>query len=100
MNESNDVMAIGAHLAAATAAEGRDGTMKTQVDYTKCTGRGVRVIRTQAPLLGDAWRRPVVGAASSEAGRQRPCHGEPVPIDLRFQLHQATHLETDHLGLL
>src|SRR6478609_4577527 len=33
-------------------------------------------------------------------GRKRPCHGEPVPIDLRFQLHQATLLEADHLGLL
>ena len=40
------------------------------------------------------------GAWSGEVGRKRPCHGEPVPIDLRFQLHQATHLEADHLGLL
>src|ERR1700682_3602740 len=39
-------------------------------------------------------------AWSGEVGRKRPCHGEPVPIDLRFQLHQATHLEADHLGLL
>jgi hypothetical protein len=39
-------------------------------------------------------------ACSSEVGRKRPCHGEPAPIDLRFQLHQATHLEADHLGLL
>src|SRR6202008_4823906 len=39
-------------------------------------------------------------AWSGEVGRKRPCHGEPVPIDLRFQLHQAAHLEADHLGLL
>jgi hypothetical protein len=39
-------------------------------------------------------------AWSGELGRKRPCHGEPVPIDLRFQLHQATHLEADHLGVL
>src|SRR5258705_7276971 len=39
-------------------------------------------------------------AWSGEVGRKRPCHGEPVPIDLRFQLHQATHREADHLGLL
>jgi hypothetical protein len=32
--------------------------------------------------------------------RKRPCHGEPVAIDLGFQLHQATHQEADHLGLL
>jgi len=51
-------------------------------------------------FLGDAWRRPVFGAWSGEVGRKRPCHGEPVAIDLRFQLHQATHLEADHLGLL
>ena len=51
-------------------------------------------------FLDDAWRRPVFCAWSGEVGRQRPCHGEPVPIDLRFQLHQATHLEADHLGLL
>jgi hypothetical protein len=37
---------------------------------------------------------------SGEVGRKRPCHGEAVAIDLRFQLHQATHLEADHLGLL
>src|SRR5262245_54277780 len=37
---------------------------------------------------------------SGEVGRKRPCHGEPVAIDLRFQLYQATHLEADHLGLL
>src|ERR1700740_2677047 len=37
---------------------------------------------------------------SGEVGRQRPFHGEPVPIDLRFQLDQATHLEADPLGLL
>ena len=51
-------------------------------------------------FLGDAWHRPVFCAWSGEVGRKRPCHGEPVPIDLRFQLHQATHLEADHLGLL
>ena len=50
--------------------------------------------------ITDAWRRPIFGAWSGEVGRKRPCHGEPIPIDLRFQLHQATHLEADHLGLL
>src|SRR3954453_10344749 len=56
--------------------------------------------RRRGTLLGDAWRCAVLCAWSGELGRKRPCHGEPVPIDLRFQLHQATHLEADHLGLL
>jgi hypothetical protein len=41
-----------------------------------------------------------VGAWSGEVWRKRPCHEEPVPIDLRFQLHQAAHPEADRLGLL
>jgi len=73
----------------------------------KCLNHDVRCSET-APLIGpvaaiaatlcDAWRRS--GAWSGEVGRKRPCHGEPIPIYLRFQLHQATHLEANHLGLL
>jgi hypothetical protein len=37
--------------------------------------------------------RVVARAWSGEVGRKRPRHGGPVPLDLRFQLHQATHLK-------